>query len=138
MASFSFLLLFLLQIASGYPFVFLFFFWHGVFSPLGESIFWSVLSGVSLGILFGNLGYWVFTAFLTALSLQFLNRYVIRRKTPFVLSLLFLLTITLWHIPHLAGMVDSILLLFFPLSFLFFLFYAIWIHQTKHQQKRLF
>lgn len=138
MAPFVFFILFLVQTASGYPFSLLILFAHGVFSPLFESIFWALLAGVSFGILFGNGWYWLFIALATNLFLQFLNRYVIRKKTPALLSLLFLLVIIFWHLPGLTGEIEGILLLFFPLSFLFFLCYAIWVSQTTRHQKRLF
>lgn len=138
MAPFAFFILFLAQTASGYPLTLLTLFGHGVFSPFFESMFWALLSGISVGILFDNGWYWLFLALATNLLLQFLNRYVVRKKTPPVISLLFLLVIILWHLPNLTRAIEGMLLLFFPLSFLFFLCYAIWVSHATHHQKRLF
>ena len=134
----AFFILLLLQTTSGYPLLLPLLFWQGVFSSLSEGIFWSVLSGIAFGVTFGNFWYWLGAALATNLFLQFFNHYVVRKKTPPVLSLLFLMVIVFWYIPGLTGTLKQVLLLFFPLSFLLFIFYVFWIQKTTRRQKRLF
>lgn len=138
MASSLFLFVFLFQIASGYPFLLLFLFWNALSPFSSESVTLSLLAGISFGMFLGNFERWILLTFITFALAQFLNRYVIRKRTPLTLSLLLFIITILWHAFGGGWSVKETLFMYMVFSFLFFFVYALGNKKTIRYQKRLF
>lgn len=136
-----FFLSFFIQITTGFPFTSLFLFWQAVMSSFIEIIVWSLFVGISFWITLGSPLYWVSIALVSSISIFFIRTHLFVRLTPFNISLLLFLTLSIWYqFAFLAlwrfplgstGM-------FFGYSLIFFIFYEIHSRKKAHIQRRLF
>lgn len=131
---------FFMQLSTGFPILPLFLFWQAIVSSFGEIIFWSLLTGVSFWVTLGSPLYWTTIAIVGSLFVLSIRTHLLR-LTPFSISLLLFLVISVWYGgAFLASLFPpfNMIKLFFAYSSVFFIFYAICFEKKAHIQRRLF
>lgn len=132
---------FFLQISTGLPVLPLFLFWQTIMSSFIEIIFWSILTGVSFYLTLGSLLYGIGIAILISMLIVFIRTHLFVQLTPFGISLLLFLTLSIWY--RFAFLIFwhyplGIASMFFGYSLIFFIFYAIYSRKKTDIQRRLF
>ncbi|MBI3335665.1 MAG: hypothetical protein HY001_04160 [Candidatus Portnoybacteria bacterium] len=132
-----FFILFFLQFLIGFPFLPLLLFLQGMVLPLTQSLFFAVLTGISLGVMSTTPWYWIVLMVGSVFGIHLTKLYISYAASPPLLSLLLGILIGVWS---LRGGVDGreIVVLYFLYSFLFFGYYAIFSKKTTSGQRRLF
>lgn len=132
-----FLIFFFLQLSTGFPSLPLLLFWQGATLPVSQSIFFGVLTGISLGVMSTTPWYWILLMMGSVFGIHLIRLYISYTTSPPLLSLLLGMIVGVWSLG--GGMErKEIIVLYFLYSLLFFGYYAILSKKTTSGQRRLF
>lgn len=128
---------FFLQLLTGFPLLPLFLFWHIMVLPATQSIFFAVLTGISLGFMSTTPWYWILLMMGSVFGIHLIRLYISYAASPPLLFFLLGILIGVWSLK--GGLArKEIVVLYFLYSFLFFGYYAIFSKKTTSVQRRLF
>ena len=128
------------QLLSGIPIVPLFLFWQittehtlTVTQEFFVGTFWAIITGVSLGMLVGNMVYWSVVSLAGTLLLIFVRNYVFTAHTLPALTILLLLMLTTWRIANSRWALQELIIIGGLYLAIFFLSYALAQSKKSHQ-----
>lgn len=131
----------LAQLLSGIPIVPLFFFWQiatehtlTVAQEFFNGAFWAIITGVSLGMLVGNVVYWSLVSLAASLLLIFVRNYMFTAHTLPALTILLFLMIATWRIVNNRWALRELIIIGGLYLAIFFLTYALAQGKKSHQR----
>jgi len=131
------------QLLSGIPVVPLFMFWQiatehtlTVTQEFFAGTFWAIISGVSLGMLVGNMVYWSVVSLAGALLLILVRNYLFTAHTLPALTILLFLMLTTWRIANSRWALQELTIIGGLYLAIFFLSYALAQGKKNYQRTR--